>query len=256
MVPLSTNIARQCARFFPGIRDTALLSALQGYMGGVEADDPKDIRLIVARCGGYLYFGGDPAHPQAGTVIRGAEAGNHLVSLEKAWVARFHEELGERGVGETRYRVKREMSRLDPAHLRALCALPEGFSLVQADETVAQALWDADWSGKYVRQFASARDLVERGFAFAVRQGRDIASMGCTFSIYDEGMELGIATNPAYRRRGLATAAAARTALEALRRGWELNWDAANPISLHLAGKIGFEPDDEYEPVLVKETLE
>ena len=46
--------------------------------------------------------------------------------------------------------------------------------------------------------------------------------------------------------------AAARAALEALDRGWKLNWDAANPISLRLACKIGFEPDGEYEAVLVK----
>ena len=45
---------------------------------------------------------------------------------------------------------------------------------------------------------------------------------------------------------------AARAALEALDRGWKLNWDAANPISLRLACKIGFEPDGEYEAVLVK----
>ena len=44
----------------------------------------------------------------------------------------------------------------------------------------------------------------------------------------------------------------APAALEALDRGWKLNWDAANPISLRLACKIGFEPDGEYEAVLVK----
>ena len=115
-----------------------------------------------------------------------------------------------------------------------------------------QALREMEWSAHFVEQFASARDLVEQGFAQIVRRGADIACVGCTFTVYDEGMELGIATHPAYRGLGLATAAAARAALEALDRGWKLNWDAANPISLRLACKIGFEPDGEYEAVLVK----
>ena len=89
MVSLQTSIARRCAPWFPGIRDTALLSVLQGYAGSVQADDPENIRLIVARCGNFFYFGGDPAHPQAASCIRAAEAGSCLVSLEPAWVARF-----------------------------------------------------------------------------------------------------------------------------------------------------------------------
>ena len=76
MVPLQTSIARRCAPWFPGIRDTALLSVLQGYAGSVQADDPENIRLIVARCGNFFYFGGDPAHPQAASCIRAAEAGS------------------------------------------------------------------------------------------------------------------------------------------------------------------------------------
>ena len=252
MVSLQTSIARRCAPWFPGIRDTALLSVLQGYAGSVQADDPENIRLIVARCGNFFYFGGDPAHPQAASCIRAAEAGSFLVSLEPAWRARFYEVLGPRAEGRTRYRVKGEMAALDRAHLRALCALPEGFSLACAEEADVQALREMEWSAHFVEQFASARDLVEQGFAQIVRRGADIACVGCTFTVYDEGMELGIATHPAYRGLGLATAAAARAALEALDRGWKLNWDAANPISLRLACKIGYEPDGEYEAVLVK----
>ena len=33
MVPLKTELARKCEGYFPGVADTALLSALQGYMG-------------------------------------------------------------------------------------------------------------------------------------------------------------------------------------------------------------------------------
>lgn len=252
MVQLETSQSRALTRFFPGICDTALLSALQGYMGRVWADDAQDPRLVVARCGDYIYFGGDPDSPEAADCIRAAEPGCHLVSLEARWLQRFLQVLGPRAEVQKRYIVKRDMSHLDREHLRALCALPEGFALEKANLAQARALREMDWSREFVWQFPSAEDFYERGFAYVVTKDGEIACVGCTFSLYDEGMELGIATNPAYRRLGLATAAAARTVLEALDRGWVLNWDAANPISLRLSGKMGFEPDGEYEAVLVK----
>lgn len=253
MVPLKTELARKCEGYFPGVADTALLSALQGYMGWVEVDDPENIRLIVARCGDYFYFGGDPSHPEAERYIRSVPSEGYLVSLEKPWQERFLSVLGDRAELQHRYIIRRDMSHLDRAHLRSLCeTLPEGFTVVPINKKMAEALRSMHWSHEYVNQFRDAQDFVERGFGFAVMHGEDIACVGVTFSLYDGGMEMGIATNPAYRRLGLATIASARTVLEALDRGWELNWDAANPVSLRLACKMGFEPCGEYDLVLVK----
>lgn len=83
MVSLQTSIARRCAPWFPGIRDTALLSVLQGYAGSVQADDPENIRLIVARCGNFFYFGGDPGAP-TGRVLHPRGRGGELPRLPGA----------------------------------------------------------------------------------------------------------------------------------------------------------------------------
>ena len=42
MVSLQTSIARRCAPWFPGIRDTALLSVLQGYACLLYTSDAAD----------------------------------------------------------------------------------------------------------------------------------------------------------------------------------------------------------------------
>lgn len=57
---------------------------------------------------------------------------------------------------------------------------------------------------------------------------------------------IGIATLPAYERRGLATATAARFVAECLRRGLTPYWEcaAANAPSLRVAHKLGFAPID------------
>lgn len=252
MISLKPEQARDLAGYFPGVADTALLSALQGHMGAVMADDPEDIGLIVARCGDYLYFGGDPDHPEAEAAVRQAPAEGYLVSLEPRWQEKFKAVWGPRLEAQRRHIIKRDMSGLDRERLAALSAqLPEGFCLKRVDEGMARALYEMPWAHEYVNQFAGTRDFVERGFGFAVMDGDEIACVGTTFSLYDAGMEMGIATNPLYRRRGLATAAAARTVMEAMDRGWELNWDAANEISLRLAKKMGFEKIGEYDVYIV-----
>jgi RimJ/RimL family protein N-acetyltransferase len=55
---------------------------------------------------------------------------------------------------------------------------------------------------------------------------------------------IGIATDPAYERRGLATATAAHFVLEAQRRGIAPYWECGswNVASIRVAEKVGFEP--------------
>jgi RimJ/RimL family protein N-acetyltransferase len=54
---------------------------------------------------------------------------------------------------------------------------------------------------------------------------------------------IGIATDPAFERRGVATATAAQFVAECLRRGKRPYWECAagNPASARVAEKAGFE---------------
>ena len=80
----------------------------------------------------------------------------------------------------------------------------------------------------------------QRGLGvLALRQGEPVAGAS-SYSRYRDGIEIEIDTKEAYRRQGLATACAAKLMLCCLERGLYPSWDAATPISVALAEKLGY----------------
>ena len=67
-----------------------------------------------------------------------------------------------------------------------------------------------------------------------------------SYYVYPGGIEIQIDTHQDYRRRGLATTAAAGLILACLDRGLYPSWDAANLSSVALAEKLGYQFDHEY----------
>jgi RimJ/RimL family protein N-acetyltransferase len=64
---------------------------------------------------------------------------------------------------------------------------------------------------------------------------------GCSsFAISSRKLEFEIQTHRDFRQRGLATAAASAMIEYCIGRGLEPGWDAHNPTSAALAGKLGF----------------
>ena len=61
-----------------------------------------------------------------------------------------------------------------------------------------------------------------------------------SFSTYSGGIEIEVDTRQDHRRKGLATACAARLILACLDRGWYPSWDAQNVWSVGLAEKLGY----------------
>ncbi len=61
-----------------------------------------------------------------------------------------------------------------------------------------------------------------------------------SYSVYHGGIEIQIATQKAYRRRGLATACGAKLILLCLERGLNPSWDAHDLRSVALAEKLGY----------------
>lgn len=247
MKPIPTDIARTLTARFPGVQDTALYSALQGHMGRVLGSEQPPLDFVYANCGEYHYFGGNPDHPQAEALIRGLPAGAYLVSFEEAWKALFTRLLAGRHEVQERYMLQKNMDALDEKKLEGFfSAVPEGFRLVAMDGPLFRRVLPLPWAHEYLEQYASEEDFCKQGFGFALLQGEEAACIAPAFSVFDEGIEVGIATNPAFRKRGLATVCAARLVYEAKRRGLLANWDAANKLSLHLAMKLGYAYEGTY----------
>ena len=73
-----------------------------------------------------------------------------------------------------------------------------------------------------------------------------------SFSYYSSGYEVIIATNPDFRKRGLARIASYEFIKESLKQGRLPSWDAAHEVSLHLAEWLGYKLDYEYTGISIQ----
>ena len=65
--------------------------------------------------------------------------------------------------------------------------------------------------------------------------------------IYRGGIEVTIRVSDEYQRMGIATTLAAKLILTCLDRGLFVSWDAANPMSVGLAEKLGYVQEKPYD---------
>ncbi|MFX1283570.1 MAG: GNAT family N-acetyltransferase [Promethearchaeota archaeon] len=136
---------------------------------------------------------------------------------------------------------------------RLLSSSPEGFQLNMVDVEVAKQILCQKFSDHFVgliNYFGSPEKLVEEGIGFClIHESEKIASlvMGFKASLpITQSVELDIATHPDYRGRGFATLVSAKLIEYLLKKGIEPHWDAANPLSVGLAQKLGFTDPDPY----------
>ena len=86
----------------------------------------------------------------------------------------------------------------------------------------------------------SAKGNKYLGAGYAALQGNALVCGASSYADWPGGVEIEIDTHPAHRRRGLARACAAALMLDCLSRGLYPSWDAANPVSAHLAQTLGY----------------
>ncbi len=132
--------------------------------------------------------------------------------------------------------------------------LPDGFEIRRVD----RALLDGDSASvERIRgwgegSFGSLDAFLERGFGFCVTRGDEIVSWCISDCVSGDRCEIGIHTAEPYRRRGLATCAAAATVEHCLQNGLtHIGWhcDKVNVASAATARAAGFEKERDYPAV-------
>lgn len=85
-------------------------------------------------------------------------------------------------------------------------------------------------------------DFFRKGFGYCVKDGEKIVSMILSASVTETEAEIDIATDPGYRRKGLAELLAKTFIQTCLRKGLMPKWDCywKNTPSIVLAEKLGF----------------
>jgi GNAT superfamily N-acetyltransferase len=105
-------------------------------------------------------------------------------------------------------------------------------------ENIAHVRSEINW------MWPSEQRYCEHGFGIAAVAGQRMVCWCTAEYVSPQRCGIGIATDPAYERRGLATATAAHFVLEAQRRGIAPYWECGswNAASMRVADKVGFKP--------------
>ena len=250
LFPLSEKGRLAAGALFGEIKETMILSALEGVMGEIHGDYPDSPRCVRATLGDFAFFAGETESPSARRLVETSPvpilaAGNESETnhWEKLILSVFPD-----AKPHTRYAIKKEIDMFDRNKLRTLVSsLPEGFSIQPIEGEWFNRCLKEDWSRDFVSCFSDAADYEKRGLGFLVLDSEKRPVSGASsYSVYRSGLEIEVDTKADYRRMGLAAAICAKLILTALERGLYPSWDAANLTSVHLSERLGYHLDHPY----------
>jgi RimJ/RimL family protein N-acetyltransferase len=215
--------------------------------GRVYADDPTSSRAAFIHSPEGEFLAGEPgeAFARAVRALVAREPGEfgsmYVVCADEGWLPHLATITGGLAplAEERRYYEFTAPSVEVPAAPDGLAVVPVNAALLARRELrnhAAVAGWGMDnWGG--------AEAFLARGVGMVVLHGETIASWCLMDCAVGPRCEIGIATDPDYRRRGLATLATAATVAACLARGFErIGWHCwtRNLGSRGVAERVGF----------------
>ena len=249
-----TSIDRERLRpLFAGFRGRlhgCVEAIFTGRFGRAWADDPAAPTVALAHI--YFWFvAGDPRGAASAQALGMVPSGGTIVTPGGAWDELVRQTLGA-CVGErTRTGFSNPTNGAWDRHrLRAMSAsLPSGYSMrrVTAGDVESFARMEPD----FIANFGSRAHYLAEGIGFGVWQGSRCVAGCSSYTLANGKLEIEIDTDPAFRRRGLARAAAATMILHCLDHRIEPCWDAHNAESAALAVQLGFRDADAYAVFVV-----
>lgn len=248
----NANIKEKIANMFENFDDTSILSYLQGHMGTAYVDNlenPKAAQIIV---GIFVFYAGDPHIKETEELLYNLPEFTLAIVNSDEWKLRI--ESVHSGAIEKfqRYRFEKNPEHLKRSHIHnLLSALPDGHEIKKVDYDIASAPSFHELSEDFISQFDSMDDFLNRGTGCAILHNGRVISAATSFSVYDDGIEVEIATHPEYRRKGLATITAAALILDCMDKGKYVSWDGANMESVKLAEKLGYVFKESYDTYFI-----
>ncbi len=228
---------------FAGMEDSMILSCLQGVMGTVLVTDPEHPLSALAAAPCFSFYAGEPDRELVTWRPRG-EVG--MVPPDRRWAALI-EECWPEAVKVTRYAIRKD-TKFDRKRLAEIAAsLPNGYELRKIDGELYEQCRESELFCDCVAHFGSREGYLRQGRGFAVVKDGKLLSAASSFSVYRQGIEIEIDTVREERGKGLASVAGAALILSCLDDGLYPSWDAANPASVALAEKLGYELSHEYD---------
>jgi RimJ/RimL family protein N-acetyltransferase len=207
------------------------LHVLNTGNGNVSVDRWPNPKVLLAEAGGNYQLLGDPSSV-APRDLAGAIAG--FVAAAPNWQAPLRQAFPSLGVWQ---RVMLELPQRPDQTAEAPMTVRR---IVPADARDLERLsqdtrWiSATWGGP--------RGLAASGRAWGAFGGNRLVSVACPFLVGDRYEDIGVATEAAFRGRGLVVACAAKVCVDIQAQGHIPTWTTSpdNTASLRVAQKLGF----------------
>lgn len=263
MILIEKEKLSQVASLFDGIEDSMVKACLQGYLGNayVEKLDNPRAGLIVS--GEYSFFGGDPNTNEADYLIRNLFTVNKSESTvgifsetKPDWEKKLLSITQNNPTVLKRFGIVQRDYDFDDSILQGyIDSLEKGLILTKFNEDIYNQAMKEDWSKEFCEIFPSAQDYLARGIGFAVLDNGKLVSGASSQTVYDGGIEIQVATDENYKKRGLALVCSAALIQECVKRKIRPCWDAANLISKKMALKLGYEYKGEYITIHMERSI-
>ena len=252
MIQLGKHQMSKIASLFEETKETLIWSCLQGHMGNAWADCIENPICAQILTGDFCFYAGESQTDEALLLVKNIPSFYNrpwilMIPQNKFWGELIEQEYENKFEKYNRYAIKKEKDIFDIERLQSyLEKLPEGYDLLPIDERLYILSSNEKWSSDFCSQFSSYNDYLERGIGFAILHAGKFVCGASSYTVYNEGIEIEIATREEYRQKGLATIWASKLIMECLKRGLYPSWDAANKESVALAEKLGYHFDIEY----------
>lgn len=246
------NVRKKLIPMFKNMDSTIILSYLQGHMGTAWVDNLENPTVAQITVGIFVFYAGNPNIKEAEELLNNLPDFTLVIVDSDEWKSRI--ETVHKGEIEKfkRYSFEKNPRHLDRIHLlKLLSTLPEGYEIKKVDRSIVQAPTFQELSEDFVSQFDSIDDFINRGVGYAILYEGKVVSAATSFSIYNGGIEIEIATNSQYRRKGLATIIASALILDCLDKGKYPSWDGSNSESVELAKKLGYILKESYDTYFI-----
>ncbi|KAA0965714.1 GNAT family N-acetyltransferase [Sporosarcina sp. ANT_H38] len=250
---LSKDLRKKLIPMFDGMDSTIILSCLQGHMGTTWVDDLENPTVAQITVGIFVFFAGNPTTKTAEELLCNLSDYNLVIVNTEDWKKQI--ETVHKGSIEKfqRFKFYKNPEHLNKSHIQTLLSpLPEGYELKKIDAVIAKEASLHELSEDFTTQFNSIDDFINLGVGFVILNEGQVVCGATSFSIYDDGIEIEIATHPQHRRKGLATITASALILDCLDRGFYPSWDAANNESVKLAEKLGYIFKESYDTYFIE----
>ncbi|MFE6138262.1 MULTISPECIES: GNAT family N-acetyltransferase [Bacillus] len=243
---------KKLVSMFEDFNNVILLSYLQGHMGTAWVNDLENPTVAQVTVGIFTFYTGDPNVKETEALLRNIPERMLVIVNSEEWKKRL-ETFYERKIDKfLRYKFKRNSEVFDRSKLQSfISTLPKGYELRRIDEHIANNPTLHKLSEDFTSQFQSIDDYVNRGIGYSILYDGEVVCGASSYSIYDDGIEIELATDPNHRRKGLANVVSAALILDCLENGKYPNWDAANSTSAKLAEKLGYVFDKAYDTYFV-----